>query len=61
MVLFTKDIMDTDKHIQVVNLPPKRFIGIVTKQVRTGNIQGAWDTEILVDVITTMGVPVEED
>ena len=61
MVLFTKDIMDTDKHIQVVNLPPMRFIGIVTKQVRTGNIQGAWDTEILVDVITTMGVPVEED
>ena len=60
MVLFTKDNMDADKHIPVVNIPPVRFLGGPSKQVRTGNIQGAWYTYILVAVIMSVGVPVEE-
>ena len=36
------------------------FIGGTTNKVRIGSIQEAWYTEILVAVITTVGVPVEE-
>ena len=52
--------MDADKPVLVVNLPPVRFIGDPTKQGITGNIQGAWDLERLVAVLTTVSVPVEE-
>ena len=48
MVLFTKDNTDTDKPVPVVNLPPVRFICGPPKQERTGNIQGAWDPNILI-------------
>ena len=44
----------------MVNLPTVNFIGGPTKQVITGNIQGAWDTYILVAVITAVGVPAEK-
>ena len=53
--------MDTDKPVPVVDLPPMKYIGITTNQGITVNIQGAWYPEISVAVITTVGVPVEED
>ena len=61
MVLFTKENMDTDKPVPVVILPPVMFIGIPTSQLRTGSIQGSWEPEIPVAVITTVGMPVEDD
>ena len=60
VVLFIKYGMDADKPDPVVNLLPVRFIGVPTKHKITGNIQRAWYPEILVDVITTVGVLVEE-
>ena len=60
MVLFTKYSMDSDKPFPEVNLPPVRFIGGPTKQVTTVNIHEAWETEILVAIITMVVVPVEE-
>ena len=53
--------MDADKSIPVVNIPPMRFICVPTKQVITGNTQGAWDPEISVAMNNTVGVLVEED
>ena len=60
MVLFTKDNMDADKPVPVVNLPPVSFIGGPSNQVRTGYIQGVWDPDILVAVATAVGVLAEE-
>ena len=60
MVIFTKENMDADKPIPVVNLPPVRFLSGPSKQVRTGNIQGAWYPYRLVAVIMSVIVPVEE-
>ena len=60
VVLFTKDNMDVDKPVLVVILPPVRFIGGPTIQVKTGAIQVSCDPEISVAVITTVGLPVEE-
>ena len=42
VIIFTKDNMDADKPVQVVNLPHVRFIGGPSKQGITGNIQGVW-------------------
>ena len=42
LVLFTKDNMDKDKPVPVVNLPPVRFIGGSIKQGITDSIQGYW-------------------
>ena len=50
--------MDADKPGPVVNLPPVKFIGGPTKQGITGNVQGAYYTEISVALIATVGVPV---
>ena len=61
MVLFTKDIMDTDKPITGVNIKPVRFIGGPTNHGRTGNIKVYWYQQISVAVITTVGVPVDEN
>ena len=61
MVLFTKDNMGADKPVPVVILPPVRFIGGPTRQGRTGSIHVYWDPERSVSVITTVGIPVEED
>ena len=60
MVLLTKDSMYADKPIQVENLPPVRFIGGASNKVIIGNIKGSWDPEILVAVITTVGIPMED-
>ena len=60
MVLFTKENVDKDKHVTLVNLLPVRFTGGLKRQVIKGKIQGTWYPEILVDVITAVGVPVEE-
>ena len=38
VVIFTKESMDADKYVPVVNVPPVRFIGGPTKQVRIGKI-----------------------
>ena len=38
VVIFTKDNMDVDKPVPVVNLPPVRFIGGPSKQERKDNI-----------------------
>ena len=43
VVLFTKEIMDTDNSDPVVNIPPVIFIGGLSNQLITGNIQGSWD------------------
>ena len=59
VVLLEKESMDSDKSVSVVNIPPFRFIDGLTKQVRTGNIQVAWDPEIFLAVIATVGVPME--
>ena len=61
MIIFTKYSMDADKPVTVINLPPVKFIGISTNQGRAVNNQEAWYPEISVAVITTVGVPVEED
>ena len=61
VVIFNKEKMDADKPVPVVNLPPARFIDVPTRKVRTGSIQGSYDPERPVAVITTVGVPVEED
>ena len=59
MVLFTNENMGADKHVPVVIIPPVRFIGAPTMQVRTGIIKGSWDPERSVAVITTVGISVE--
>ena len=43
VVLFTKENIDVDKPVLVVNLPPAIFIGAPTRQARTGIILVAWD------------------
>ena len=60
VVLFTKENMNVDKPFPVVNLPPVRFIGGPSKQGITVNIQGVWEPDISVVVVTSVGVPVEE-
>ena len=60
MVIFTKEIMDIDKPVIVVNLSPVSFIDGPTNKGIKVNIQGAWDPKKLVHVITTVGVPAEE-
>ena len=60
MVLFKKENTDADKRVPVINCPPVRFIGAPPKQGITGNIQGEWDPDILVAVITEVGVPADE-
>ena len=61
MVLLTKYSTEANKHVTVVNLPLMRFIGGPKNLGITGNIKGAQDTERLVAMIITVGVPVEED
>ena len=48
--------MDADKHFPVVNIPTVRFIYGSSNQGITYNIQREWDPDILVAVITAMGV-----
>ena len=45
VVLFTKEIMDVDKPVPVVILPPVRFIYRQTSKVTKGIIQGVWDPD----------------
>ena len=52
--------MAAEKPVPVVNLPPVRFLYVPSKQVTTGNIQGAWDSDRSVAVVTAVGAPVEE-
>ena len=60
LVLLKIESMYSDKSVPVANVPLVIFIGGPTNQRRTDNIQGAWDPEILVAVITMVGVLVEE-
>ena len=60
MVLFKKDNMDADKPVFVVNVPHVRFIVSLTRKVITVLIQESWYPEILVALITMVGVPVED-
>ena len=60
VVIFTKYNMDADKPVTVVNLPPVMFKGSFTRQARNGIIQGSWDPERSVAVITMVGIPVDE-
>ena len=53
--------MNADKTFPVVNLPSVRFISGPARHERTGRIQGAWDPEISVYVITMVGVPAKKD
>ena len=53
--------MDTNKSVPVVNIPPVRFICGPIRQRRKSSTQGDWGPEILVSVITTVGIPLEED
>ena len=52
--------MGADKPVPVVNVPPVIFIDGPTSKVITGIVQGAWYPEILVAVINSVGVPVED-
>ena len=61
LVIFTKENMDSDKPVLVVNIPPVGFIVGPSKQVITGNIQGYWDPYRSVAVVTAVGVPVQEE
>ena len=49
-----------DKPVPVSNIPPVRFIGGTSKQGIKVNIQGAWDPYGPVEVVTDVGIPVEE-
>ena len=40
VLLFTKESLDEDKPILVVNIPPLKFTGSPTNQGRIGKIQG---------------------
>ena len=60
VVIFTKENMDADKPVPVVNLPTVRFIGGHQKQGITGNIHGYWDAYRSISVVAAVGVPVEE-
>ena len=60
VVLFTKDNMEADKPVPVVNISAVRFIGDPSKKGRTGNIQGAWVPDWSLAVVAAVGVPVEE-
>ena len=60
VVLSTKDILDVEKPILVVNITPLNFSGGTTKQGRTGNIQGACDPYRSVVVVTSVVITVEE-
>ena len=51
--------MYADKSIFVVFLPPLKFVGVSTNQGRTGKIQGSWDLDRSVAVLTAVGVPVD--
>ena len=52
--------MDEYKPVPVVFLPHLRFIGVTTRHVRTGSVQGSWDPERSASIISTVGIPVEE-
>ena len=52
--------MDAYKPVPVVNLTITKFIGGPSNKGRKGNIQGAWDPDILVAVVTDVCVPVKE-
>ena len=58
--LFTKDNMDADKPVSVVNCPPVRFIGGPSKKERTVNIKGVWYQDISGAVVPAVDVPMEE-
>ena len=51
---------DADKPVSVVSLPSVSFIDDSTNKVIIVNIQGTWDPDILLTVITMVDVPVEE-
>ena len=42
VVLFTKENMDADKPVLVINLPHVRFIGVPKRQGIIDRIQGDW-------------------
>ena len=56
MVLLTNNNMGADKPVPVVILPHVSFIGVPTRHGITGSIQGSWEPEISVSVITTVGI-----
>ena len=43
------------------NLPPFKFSMRNTNQGRKGNMQGGWEPDISVTVVTAVGVPAEGD
>ena len=51
VVIFTRDSMDTDKPISVVNIPPLGFVGGPTNNLIRGNMQVYWDPEIPVSAV----------
>ena len=61
MILFTKESMDEDKPVPVINILPVNFTGGPINQGITGNTKVTRDQEISVSVITMVVVPVEED
>ena len=59
VVTFTNENMGAYKPVPVVIIPPVRFIGCPARKGRTVSIQGSWDPERSVAVITTVGIPME--
>ena len=60
MVIFIKEILDTDKPILVVNISPLKFAGGTIKKGIKGSINGAWYPDRSVRVVTAVGVLVGE-
>ena len=60
MVLFKNVSVDTDILITVGKSPPFKSVGVKKIMDRTGKIQGDWDPEREVAVVTTVNIPVEE-
>ena len=60
VVLFNRDISDTDKPMLVGSITPLKSTGGTTEQVRTCNLQGDCDPGISVALVTAVSVPVVE-
>ena len=60
LLIFTKYSMAEGKLTLVGNIPALKFVGRPTNYRRTGNVKGSCDPEILVEVVMTVVISVEE-
>ena len=60
LVPSTKYSMNAETPIPVGNIPPLNFLGGPKNHGNSGNTNTSWEPEILVAVVTEVGVPVEK-